>query len=498
MGLIMANPSTPSSAYERMLPVWRLIDDVLAGGARVRSRGVTYLPRYDAESDVEYSRRLASSPWRPEFKAALKNLSSKPFSQDVQVGPNTPDVIAGVMDDETKRRRGGLVDNIDTKGNSLTAFSRLFFHGAIAKGMRGILVDHPVVNGIMSVADVRSRNLRPYWVDVGAEDIIALYSVYMDGVETIAHVRIKECFVQRDGYSETFVSRIREFDRPMIQRDDGSWTLGPTVWRLFESRGAGWEMIGEGMVNRNGNYDIPFVVFWTGERLPDNEVQPPLLDLADMQIELYRSMSRKEEILTYAGSPMLAAVGIAAPDGDEVVRVGPKTILYAPPSATGGQTGWEYVTPDAAWGTEVRNDIESIIQDMKRLGMQPLTPKSGNVTATATSVESSMAHSQVQSWAGGLKDVLEQAMVYTTQWLRIADTVTVSVNTDFSVEPYAQAPLDALDKGRQRRDISRGTYWRGLQRFDVLPEDFDPEEEEAALADEEAEIAPEAQDEIVG
>jgi hypothetical protein len=59
-----------------------------------------------------------------------------------------------------------------------------------------------------------------------------------------------------------------------------------------------------------------------------------------------------------------------------------------------------------------------------------------------------------------------------------ATAVEVEVDTDFSVEAYAQAPLDALQKARAAKDITQRTYWGGLRRFDVLPPDFDPDAEE--------------------
>jgi hypothetical protein len=58
-----------------------------------------------------------------------------------------------------------------------------------------------------------------------------------------------------------------------------------------------------------GVTEIPIALFFTGERTGNYRVKPPLLDMAWMQIELYRAMSRNDQILTLAGSPMLVARG---------------------------------------------------------------------------------------------------------------------------------------------------------------------------------------------
>ena len=123
--------------------------------------------------------------------------------------------------------------------------------------------------------------------------------------------------------------------------------------------------------------------------------------------------------------------------------------------------------------------------------MQPLARGSGTESATRAAIEGAKAHSVVEAWALGLKDVLEQAFVFTCRWLREEPTVEVEVDTDFSVEPFAQAPLDALAKARAAKDISQRTYWSSLRRFDVLAPDFDADAEEKALAEETQGLEPE-------
>jgi hypothetical protein len=47
--------------------------------------------------------------------------------------------------------------------------------------------------------------------------------------------------------------------------------------------------------------EVPFVFFATAERRGPQYVRPPMLDVATMQIELYRFMSGEEQIYTVAG-----------------------------------------------------------------------------------------------------------------------------------------------------------------------------------------------------
>jgi hypothetical protein len=476
-------PASTSAAYDRMQPAWKMVDDILAGPAAVRAAGEAYLPKYGAEGKSEYERRLKQAPWQPEFADILLSLASKPFGKEIALG------------DGVSARIKNLAEDIDGRGSDLTAFARPFFRKAIAKGMQAILVDNTGNGTARTVAEERAAGVRPYWVSIRPEDIVALYTGMEKGREVPIHVRVLECTVEQDGFGEVEHERVRVLNRALISLPGQPVVYGPPTWTLYEK-----QIDADGKVTwpeeGKGNYaplkEIPLVLYWTGEREGAQFVRPPLDALADKQMELYRALSRQDEILTYAGSPMLCGKGIAAPPaGQPPLEVGPKRVLFAPAGADGKATGWDYIQPDAANLTEIRESVKALVDDIRRLGMQPLTQKSGGVTATASSIEGAKAHSAVQAWALGLKDAIEQAFVFTSAWLGEDANVEVSVDTDFSVEAFSQAPLDTLTKARAAKDISRETYLDGLRRFDVLAPDFDADENELQLAEEMQGLEPE-------
>ena len=481
------SPANTSGAYDRMASAWQTISDILAGPATIRAAGTRYLPKYEKEGQKEYERRLAQAPWRPEFEDILNTLSAKPFGKDVALGDKASDAIKAFAED------------VDSKGANLTAFARPMFRAGVGKGMHAILVDHSGTGEARTMAEERQSGARPYWVSIRAEDILALYTAFVPAEggarEVPVHVRLRECSVERDGFGETVVERVRILNRePIVGASGKVIGYGEPTWTLQKktkgSDGEKW------MEDGSGRFapltEIPLALFWTGEREGSHFVRAPLAALADMQIELFRTLSRKDEVLTYAGSPMLQAKGLAPPaEGEAELTIGPKTVLYAPSNSEGGDTGYEYIQPDAANLKEIREDAQQLIEDIRRLGMQPLARGSGTESATRAAIEGAKAHSVVEAWALGLKDVLEQAFVFTCRWLREEPTVEVEVDTDFSVEPFAQAPLDALAKARAAKDISQRTYWSSLRRFDVLAPDFDADAEEKALAEETQGLEPE-------
>jgi hypothetical protein len=488
-------PDNPSSDYLAMAADWELIADIRAGARAIRARSTKYLPRYEAEGEKEYLRRLACTPWHPEFTDALRGLCSRPFSKPVSI-------IEG--SDRVKE----LALDIDGRGNNLHEFSSRIFVDAVAMGMVGIYVTYPVAKGVRTVADERSAGVRPYWVAINADDILALYTIKVAGRDVVQYIRLREWSTTRYKFADITKERVRE-----LEVVDG----GMPTWTLYEktidpvTSAITWAIVEEGTLTVP---EIPIAMHFTGERSGQYRVKPPLADLADMQLEIYRSASRKDEVLTYAGSPMLKATGMSPPmptrepvtiNGTETFRevpaatvvIGPKTVLFAPAPAMGtGQSDWDFIQPDAANIKEIREDLNGTIMDFRRLAMQPLAPGSGTTTATASAVDAAKAHSAVQGWANNHKDMLEQAFVFTSRWLKEDTPATVSVHTDFGVDMPGASEFGDIITLRTNGDLSQKTLWVEAQRRGKLGPYFDAEKEAEQLAEEQAAMNPQGEQAI--
>lgn len=460
-----------------------LVSDILGGVEAIKAAGTRYLPQSEREGIDDYRMRKEAAPWRPEFSDVLRALVSKPFGKDVRIKGEAPEQIIGALNPTTKSRSNGLADDIDGMSNNLTSFARDWFYYGLSRSIHLVLVDYPEMGPSPTRADEAAVGARPYWLHIPAESVVALYTESVGGREVVTHLRYRETVVERDGFGETTKDRIRVYE--------------PGIWQIWERGTAAkeWTLAQNGTFSRGpkGLTSVPLVIFRAGARLGAFETHPPLADLADMQIELYRALARQDEILTFAGSPMLAGNGMSPPPKGSEIVIGPREVLFAPPVGDGVRAFWDYVQPAAANITEIRNHVAAVQADMRRIGMQPLLEGVGNTTATGVAIDAAKAHSSVKAWALRLNDGIEQAMVFTCEWLGIDAVVETEVSTDFSVEPYAKAPLEVLGVARAAGDLSQKTFWQQLQRFDVLPPDFDPEAEQKAIA---AEPKPVVQEDI--
>lgn len=474
------DPSNPSADYSAMIGDWQLIGDIRAGMSAVKRAGQKYLPKYEKEGQKAYELRLAATPWRPEFVDALRNLCSKPFTKEVTLQGEVPQQIKDLSED------------IDGSGNSLHVFSREAFTNGVAAGLEAIYVAYPDAEPAPNLAAEKASGVRPYWVHIQADDILALYTKKINGRDVVTHIRVKECAVTRNKYAETKSERVRviEFDQ-----------AGAVVWRLYELQKDAnaqptWTQIQNGTLTIGV---IPVVLYFTGERSGTYCVKPPLIDLANMQLEIYRALSREDEILTFAGSPMLKAKGMNPPQATQTMQmvngreqfietpapeitVGPKTVLFAPPGTEANSTDWDFIQPNAANIKAVSENVDAKINHFRHLALQPSTSDSGRLTATQAAIDASKAHSAIEVWANVLKDALEQAFVFTCMWLKIDATVEVSVHTDFGVDVEGFDEYANLIAMNGNGKLSDDTLWQEGQRRGILGPQFDRDKEPEKIA----------------
>lgn len=459
------NPSAPSSAYEATLADRRLIADVVEGLPAMRRQSAKtdvyrydidgtrrstvscspYLTRWPDESELTYSRRLDEAVFTPLFGDLLFGLTSKPFSREVSLRPG----ISAQME--------ALAEDIDGEGNNLHVFAHTVFEAGVKDGLCAVFVDYPVVDAGLTRAQEQEMRVRPYWVRVEYADLLALYTTVIGGVEVITHARIRERTVDLEGFEEVETERVR--------------VLTPGTWEIWEVRGEGkqasWQMTESG-VSTIGV--VPLTVFYAGKRMGPQHVKPPLVNLARMQVELFRKENNLKSVLNRTGFPIIAMNGVSQPTESIDVGIGPGTLLYSGPGAS-----VEIIEPNGATMEQLREDIAEHKQEMRRLGMQPLLSSTGSVTATATGVEAAKAHSIVQQWALGLKDTLENAFRLTAGWLGETVEPEVFVHTDFGADIQNAEDIRAVLSLRDGGDLSREATLTEMKRRGVLAGDFDIE-----------------------
>jgi hypothetical protein len=449
------DPSEKSSAYNLMAPRWEMVRTLMAGTDAMRDAGKTYLPQFSAESEAEYQIRLSKTVLTNMFEDAVRNAASLPFKKPVVLSDPVPEVLKPIFED------------VDMRGQDVTRFAQDVLHDGIQAGFSFILVDFTRADGVENLAQERALGVRPYWVHLKADDVVAAYADIIGGRYQITHLRYKEEVIVRNGFEEDVVERVRVYE--------------PGIWQVWEKdpETNEWGMI------ENGVMPLPYVpiaplICGRSEGAPF-VVKPLFLDLAYKQIEHWQSSSDQRNILSFGRFPLLACSGVEAKD--DVVTVGPGRML----TTTDAAGKWYYVEPGGQAIEAGRKDLTELKEEMRLLGLQPTIGETGAVTATARALDETRVHSAVQVLAMNLEDTLNQAISFTLDWLGLGgQEVTATVNRDFGISLRDSRELDALIRSRVAGELSRRTFWEELKRRSVLSADFDADREEEMLAVEQA------------
>lgn len=497
----MANtdPDNLSSAYVCMMDYWCKVRD-LAGGVRaMRAAGQKYLPRFESESLEAYNVRIKTARLTNIFMDIVENLADRPFGKEITITEGS---------DRVKR----LSEDIDGEGNNLHNFAFNFFRGSIDMALGWIYVDHTRTNSTVtdangktrpkSIAEERESGARPYWVYVPADEMIAAYTVMVGGREEFYHVRMKECHTEVSGWDEIEVVQIREIVREPLYDEFGNvMLLSDPYYRVWQQKEQKvqvgskwitkknvWTVVDEGPISIGVIPVVPLVI---GKRKGTTwEVIPAMQGCLDLQMEYYEQENDLKNIKKLTAFPMLSASGVEPEKGDDgKVRpapVGPRAVLYAPPSDSGGAPGsWKIIEPAGGSLTFLRDDLKELAKELRELGRQPLTQSSGTLTTSTSDQAASKANAPIKRWALQLKDALENAWFLTALWLNETVEPEVYVDTDFDTGVNEDDGMSDVISMRAKGDISQETLWEEAKRRKVLGDSFDAEAERKRLAAEE-------------
>lgn len=463
--------SKPGPDNNLMIEYWDLTDDIIEGFQRIKEQGCKYLPKFRDENQNDFENRLSCAEFTNIYSDIVEGLAGKPFQEPIKLVESN--------DKETHPEIESFIKDVDGTGNNITSFAASTFFNGINSAITWIYVDYPKTDRtqIRTLADAKTAGIRPFWSFVLGRNVLEANSEIIGGEETLTYLRLLE---------PGNPNHVRIF----VRTPDGkvSWALYEEQKRTDSKKT--FIMIDAGPVTIGF---IPFVPFFTGRRNGRSfRIFPAMRAVADMQIILYRQESGLSFTKTMSAYLMLAANGVApekGPDGQpKRVAIGPSKILYAPPDGNGNIGSWDYISPDAAVLTFLKNDIKDTMDQMRELGRQPLTAQSGNLTVITTAYAAGKAKTVVGAWAYGLKLALERALRYTALWLNISPSEfepqvkIFDEYDDFTTDQAAD--LTALRGMRQDKDLSYEDYMKEMQRRDVLRGDFDAEENRKRLLDE--------------
>lgn len=454
------DPTVTGERYQAREKDWLLIEALLSG--RTALQNEEYLPTHEAEDTDNYEARKKRSFLWPAFETTLRELTGTVFDRPITLEDSTPQPILD------------FVEDVNGRGDDINRFSRQYFASSVGFGVDFILVEMDKLEAGATAADqIRAK---VYWNRVPVQSLLEWHGESVAGKFRFTYVRIRETYSEREGFLVKTKTQVREID-------GATWN----VWREGEN---GWEIVetGTNIVGGQPLEFVPLVPFYSGELGNDGNAKPPLMTLAEKNLEHFQKCSDLGNIIRVVCFPMLALSGAITQEVDEDGKtkpfsIGPMRMLHTT-DATGK---WYFVEAEGGSIEQAEKQIERLEREMKRLAYAPSTEqRSGDAVATVAAINTAKGHSVLESMALGMKDALDLALQYTAMWLNVPaeKAGSVVINTDFAALLGRDVDVDTLVKIRAQRDISRRTLWLEMRRRDVLSSTFDPDDEEGQIESE--------------
>jgi hypothetical protein len=305
-----------------------------------------------------------------------------------------------------------------------------------------------------------------------AEDIINWHYSIVNG-----HL-VLDLLVLRERYQETrgtFGSRTRQ--RYRVFR----WEKGIVTWETYIKNINDTPAVGERTLVREdggvvvGQDMIPFSVCYCGKRRGELYTIPPLLELAFTNISHWQVQSDLRHSLHIASVPI--PVFKNRDRSQDVMQVGAQIGIDL--MGDGDAKYLEHTGSAVGAARQERLDLE---ERMMMYGLHMLRREFRQAeTARSRVIDKNEQDSMLSLAARSLQDCLENALDFHAKYLGEAEGGDIKVNDDYIQLSLDATAIAAIQGLYVAGTISLDTLWTMLTEGNVLPEDFDPEEEKKKL-----------------
>lgn len=438
------NPNHPdyqNSSYLAQVEDVKLVRAVHGGTKAMRKAKKDYLPQGPHELDEEYDARLERNTLYPAFERTVDGLVGMMLRKDpILEGPDALIEHA---------------DNIDMAGRDFPSFVRDSLVDAMVDGHSWLLVEYPRVDTsqIASRADERAMGLRPYWINLTKSQVINWRYDMVGGKPVLTMLVYHTTRQESDG---EFGDQVRDIIRVLIPG-------GFQEWELQKRDGqAKWVLIDEGTTSIDF---IPAVPLYAG-RSSHYESDPPLLQLAYLNIRHWQMQSDRDFTLKFAGSPMPVFFGTSL----KGIEWGANRALFIEdPEATA-----MLLEASGSSLNEQRMELKDIEARMASLGLQMLVRETRAAeTAEAKMLDKAESDSALSVIARQAEGSLNEAWRIHSEYMGSGEPVMVQVNRDYTNQPMDAPTLLALHQMVQAGDLPVEDLWSIMQRGEILPADYD-------------------------
>jgi len=449
------SPFMRTAAVLEQMKAWEIMKAVSQGTEYLRENSEAFLPLEPREDYTAYLSRVNRAVFSPYtqrlIRAATGLILRKPISL---IGdPYWTDVFA---------------KDVDGCGSDLDEYARRSLICALTYGHSHTLVDFPAPTGAKSLAEERSLNRRPYWIEVDPTNIYGWRLDREVNYGSLIQVRIGEKAVVPNGeFGESVYNQIRVIEpgRYRVYRQtEKQKTLEPYSQGGFTGDFNGPPQQQEYELIESGDYsldEIPLVTVYTG-KTDTMTSKPPLLDIAYLNLAHFQRQADLIHSLHVASQPMLVLEGWDDQTKDMAISVN-----YAMATQPGNKV--YYVEPASSAFEAQSAEIQELEKQMASLGISTLSQqKFVAESADARRLDRVDTNSMLSMVSLDLEQKLQKSFNLSAKYLQL-DPPEIKISRDFDIERLIGQDVTALTSLFDQKVIDREEFRDILVQGEVLP-----------------------------
>ena len=432
---------------------YRIIRDCLGGELDVKNRKEKYLPRPDAcdvspENTLRYGAYLERAVFYNVTKRTRDGLCGQIFTRDpvIEVLPNLEPIVEDAS--------GG--------GISLIQSAKQAVNLNLAYGRGGLFVDYPATDGVITRQQLDAGSIRPTlkfyepwriknWrtVQRGAREILSLV------------VLEEEVVVHSDDFSVVYYDQWR-----VLRLVDDVYTV--EVYSSSSAEAVVAEMFTPTDASGKTLDEIPFSFF--GAVNNDSVVDdPPMYDIAALNIAHYRNSADYEEAAFMAGQPTPVFSGLDQNWVENVmkgvVRLGSRAAVLLPE----GGNAFMLAAPTNIVPFEAMQHKE---RQMVALGARLAEQRAVVRTASEAQIDHSMSTSVLTSVAKNVSTVITWGLRWAARFMGESNAqVIFELNTDFDIAAMTADDRRQLIAEWQGGAVTFGEMRSALRKAGIASKD---------------------------
>jgi len=420
-----------------MMPDWSVMAAVTRGTNYIRDLSETYLPQEPREDQDAYTTRVDRSVLSPYTSRLIETAAGAILRKPIHI--------------EGDQYWLDMAQNIDGLGSSINEYARRALVSSLTFGHSAILVDYPAAMGAVNLAEERAQGRRPYFVHVDAPQIWGWRKE--DGTNRLLQVRIHDYDVRPlNEFGEEQIEQMRVIYPGRYDL----YTLGQAVVEFSETGGYSLD-------------EIPLVPIYSNRRGLLIS-QPPLLDIANLNITHYQRQADLIHALHIAAMPTLVLEGWDDTTGNATMGVN-----YAIAMQPGNKA--YYVQADATSFDAQMAELQSLESQMSTLGVTKLFgQKFVAESAEAKRIDQAQSNSVLSIISQELESALNQAFAFAAQYVGM-EPPEITIDRDFDYYRLIGQDVAVLSQLNEAGKISDAMLLEILRRGEVLPDNISIEDE---------------------